>query len=153
MALVVPSTDILRWPVTSGHRQDDCICGLFAISDHTKLILRLCNINGWWTWHRSHTLARFGHNFVCHVTYLPISPQGRPRFELPYRVNLQQSFEFKIVLYRKIITYQNPQSNLPNDWDRYTMPAISKRQFHVHFLHAMFIVWLECQWGLFTRAD
>ena len=42
-------------------------------------------------------LVRLGRNFVRHVTYLPISPQGRPRFELSYRGNLQQPVEFKIV--------------------------------------------------------
>ena len=35
---------------------------------------------------------------MCHVTYLPISPHGRQRYELPYHGNLQQPVEFKIVL-------------------------------------------------------
>ena len=70
-------------------------------------------MNQWWWWHRSLTLAYFGRNFVCFVIYLPISPQGRPRFELFYRVYLQQPVEFKIVRTEKIITYQTPQSNLP----------------------------------------
>ena len=43
-------------------------------------------MNEWWRWHRSHTLACFVSNFVCHLTYLPIPPQGRPRFEFSYRV-------------------------------------------------------------------
>ena len=47
--------------------------------------------------HRSHILGRFERNFVCHMTYLPISPQERPRFEFPYRGNLQQPVEFKTV--------------------------------------------------------
>ena len=34
---------------------------------------------------------------VCHVTYLPISPQERPRFELSYLSNLPQPVEFEIV--------------------------------------------------------
>ena len=38
--------------------------GLFAISDHMKLILRLCYIHEWWRWYRLHTLARFGRNFA-----------------------------------------------------------------------------------------
>ena len=64
----------------------------------TKKIIRgLCNMNQWWWWHRSLTLAYFGRNFVCFVIYLPISPQGRPRFELSYRVYFQQPVEFKIV--------------------------------------------------------
>ena len=37
MALAVLSADILRWTVTSHwHRQDDCKCGVFVISEHTK---------------------------------------------------------------------------------------------------------------------
>ena len=63
----------------------------------TQIILGLWNINEWWRWPRSHTLARFGRNFVCHVTCLPISRQEMPRFELSYRSNLQQPAEFKIV--------------------------------------------------------
>ena len=31
---------------------------------------------------------------------------GRPRYELSYRGNLQQPVEFKIAIYRKIITYR-----------------------------------------------
>ena len=97
--------DLLRH---SGHRQDDCNCGVFAISCHTKLFLGLCNINEWWIGrHRSHTLDRFGHNFLCRVTNSPISPQGRPRFKLSYRGNLQQPVELKIVR-TKIITYRTP---------------------------------------------
>ena len=65
-------------------------------------------MNQWWWWHRSLTLAYFGRNFVCFVIYLPISPQGRPRFELFYRVYLQQPVEFKIVR-----TENNYVSNSP----------------------------------------
>ena len=37
MAPSVLSADILRWPVTSHwHHQDDCYCGVFAISEQTK---------------------------------------------------------------------------------------------------------------------
>ena len=61
------------------------------------LILGLCNIIGWWRWHRSHTSARFGRNFMGHITYLSISSQGRQRFKLSYRSNYQQPVEFKIV--------------------------------------------------------
>ena len=39
-------------------------------------------------------MARFGYNFVCHVTYLPTSPQERPRFELSYNGNLRQPSDF-----------------------------------------------------------
>ena len=99
MAPAVSSTDI-------------CNCGVFAIPEYTKLILGLCNINEWWRWHISHTVARFGCNLVCHVTYLPISLQGTPRFELSYRCNLEQPVEFKIVRTEKLIAYSRPQSNL-----------------------------------------
>ena len=65
MAPAVPSTDIVRWLLSYfGHRQDDCNRGVFAISDHTKLIPWLSNINEGWRWHRYHTLARFGRTFV-----------------------------------------------------------------------------------------
>ena len=43
----------------------------------------------------------FRMQFVCHVTYLPISPQGRPRYELSYSGNLQQPVESKIGLTEK----------------------------------------------------
>ena len=58
----------------SGHRQDDCNCGVFTISDNANSTIGPCNINEWWRWHRSHNLARSGRNFVCYVTYLPIPP-------------------------------------------------------------------------------
>ena len=65
MAPAVPSTDIVRWLLSYfGHRQDDRNRGVFAISDHTKLIPWLSNINEGWRWHRYHTLARFGRTFV-----------------------------------------------------------------------------------------
>ena len=92
----------------SGHRQDECNCGVFTIPDHTKLIRGLCNIKEWWRWHRLHTLARFGRNFVCHVTYLPISPQGRPRFEFSYSSNLQLPVEFRIVHTEKLLRTETP---------------------------------------------
>ena len=102
MAPVVLSGDILRWTVTSHwRRQDDCICSVFAISEHKKLLIGLCDINEWRREHRSHTLARFGRNFVCHVTYLLISPQEYPRFELSYHGNVQYPVEFKIVRTKK----------------------------------------------------
>ena len=109
----------------SGHRQDDWNCGVFAISDNTKLILGLCNINEWWRWHRSHTLACFWHSFVCHVTYLPISPQGRPRFELCYRVYLQQPVEFKIVRTENYYVPNSPVELaqwLPIGYKRHVLP-------------------------------
>ena len=63
--------------------------------------LGLCIIDESWKRHNSHTRARFGCNCVCHVIYLPISPQERPRYELSYRCNLQQPVEFEIVLTEK----------------------------------------------------
>ena len=106
------STDILRWPVTSqwpsSRRR-----GVFAIPDHTKLILGLWNIKEGWRWHRSHTLASFRRNFVCHLTYSPISPQWRPRLELSYRSNFQQPVEFKIVRKEKQLRTETPSRTSP----------------------------------------
>ena len=94
----VPSADILRWLQRHrDHRQSDCNGDIFATFDDTKVILGLCNVNEWWKWHRSHILASFWCNVVCDVTYLPISPQGRSRFELYYRGYFQQPVEFKTV--------------------------------------------------------
>ena len=89
------------------------ICGVFVISDNTKLILGLCNMNEWWRWHRLHTVACFGRNFLWHVTYLPISPKGRPRFEHSYRVNLPQPVEFKIVRTEKWLRTKHPSRTCP----------------------------------------
>ena len=81
-----------------------------SLPDHTRLIPRLCNINERWWWHRSDT--RFGHNVLCHVTYLPISPKGMPRFELSYHGNLHQTVEFKIVRKEKNDYVSNPPVEL-----------------------------------------
>ena len=96
----IPGAGILRWLVLShsGHRRDDCNCRLFVLSGQ---FARLCNMSEWRKRHRSHTVARFGCNSVCHVTYLPSSPQGRPQYGLSYRGNLQQPVEFKIALTEK----------------------------------------------------
>ena len=69
MAPAVHNADILRWTVTPHwHRQDDCNCGVFAISEHTKKFLGLCNINEWGRRHRSHTLAHL--DAISCVTWL-----------------------------------------------------------------------------------
>ena len=92
MAPAVPSADILRWLVTSHwHRQDDCNCGVFVISEHTKEFLGLCHLSEWRRGHRSHTLARF---WTC-VTWL-----------------IYRSYRIQNCTYRKTITYRTPQSNL-----------------------------------------
>ena len=70
------SPAILRWSLAS--QWSPFICRLFAMSDQTKSISELCDINAWWKRHRSYSAARFGCNFACHVTYLPISPQRKP---------------------------------------------------------------------------
>ena len=115
MAPAMHSGDIWRWTVTSHwHRQDDCNCGIFAISEHTNQFLGLCNINEWRRGHRSHTLACFGRNFVCHVTYLLISPQENPRFELSYRGYLQYPVEFKIVRTEKLLRTEPPSRTCPS---------------------------------------
>ena len=91
------STDILRWPVTSQWPSSRRVWSWrICHTKSQKLILGLCNIKEWWIWHRSHTLARFGRNFVCHLTYLPISPQWRPRFELSYAVTSSNQSNSKL---------------------------------------------------------
>ena len=88
--------------------QDDLNCGVFAISDNTKLILGRCSMNKWWRWHRSHILACFGRNFVCHVTYLPISPQGRPRFERSYRITYSSQWNSKLYVQKNNYVPNSP---------------------------------------------
>ena len=109
----MPTAAILRWPAHhNGHRQDDCNCRLFAISHHIKSNSRLCNINQWWKQNRSHIAARFGCSFVCHLTYLTTSSQGKLQFELPYRGKLQQPGENRTWnRTRKMITYKTPNRN------------------------------------------
>ena len=48
--------------------------------------------------HGSHAVARLGHNFVWHMIYLPISPQGKPQLEFSYRGNIQQQSNSKLYL-------------------------------------------------------
>ena len=50
---------------------------------------------------------------MCHVTYLPISPQGRPRFELSYHGNLKQPVEFKMVRTEKLLRSKPPCRTCP----------------------------------------
>ena len=52
---------------------------------------------------------------MCHVTYLPMSPQGRPRFLLSYRGNLQQPIEFKIMHTKKLLPDKTPSRTCPID--------------------------------------
>ena len=49
---------------------------------------------------------------VCHATYLPTSSQGRPRYELSYRGNLRQPFEYKTVLTKNDNYVQKPTVEL-----------------------------------------
>ena len=46
------------------------IAGYMPYQITQSQILGLCNINEWWKRHRSHTLARLGCIFLCHVTCL-----------------------------------------------------------------------------------
>ena len=75
---VMPSTAILWCPVSSQWPPSRWVS--MRVIFYTRLqkyFSGLCNINKWWKQHRSHCIvARFGYNFVCHVTYLPIYPQG-----------------------------------------------------------------------------
>ena len=60
-----------------------------AIAGHLPCQVTYNNINDRRKRHRSHTVARSGCNFVCHLTYLLISPQGRPHAtNFFYRGNL-----------------------------------------------------------------
>ena len=69
MAPAVPSTDILRWPVASQWPSSRrlYLWRICYMRSH-KLIVVLCNINEWWRWHRSQTLARFGR--ISYITWL-----------------------------------------------------------------------------------
>ena len=89
MVLTSPSTDILRWPVMSQWPSSRRVqCSVFAIPDHAKLILGICNIKEWWRWHscilwhvldpiscvtwliyRCHRRGGHGSNFLTAVTY------------------------------------------------------------------------------------
>ena len=93
--------------------EDECNCGVFVISEHTILFVGLCNINKWQRGHRSHIMARFRRNFVCQVTYLPISQKQIPRFELSYHGKLQQPVEFKIVRTEKYLRTEPPSRTCP----------------------------------------
>ena len=109
MAPVDPSADILRWPVKSHwHRLDDCNCAVFAIIEHTKLLIGLCDINEWWRGHKLHPLGRLGRNFCVSRDLFTISPQRKSWFELSYRGNLQKPVEFKIVRTEKKIRTEPP---------------------------------------------
>ena len=108
------STDILRWPVTSHwHRQDDCNCGVFAISEQTKQFLGLCHINEWRRGHRSHTLARFWTQFRVSLDLFTdlTTRESTVRTFLPRQLTVVSRIQN--CTYRKIITYRTPQSNLP----------------------------------------
>ena len=63
-------------------------------------------------------MAHFEYNVVCRVTYLPISPKGRARFNFLMR---QPTADCRIqnCNYRTIITYKTFRSNLPisSSWD------------------------------------
>ena len=74
-----------------------------------------------------------GYNSVRHVTYLPISPQGRSRFEISYRGNLRAAIRIQNWTHRKIITYQPSQTNLPIGTGTCDMwPAVSLLSSECH---------------------
>ena len=91
----------------NGHRQDHCDCRLFALSDRTHQFSGLCNINEWRKRHRSHTVDRFGCNFVCQVIHLPTSP-----WKCRGRNSLTKTCWIRNCTYRDDYV-QSPQSNLP----------------------------------------
>ena len=111
----MPSTAILWWPVPSHGPPPIRLLSRRVICHirSYKINFRLCNINEWWKRHSSHTVAHCGCNFVFHVTYLPISPKGRSRYEV-FTVAIYNCQSNSNCPYRKILTYQTPQSNLPN---------------------------------------
>ena len=88
----------------------------YLLSDNTKLILGLYNMNEWWRWHRSHTLACFGLNFVCHLTFFTDLTTGNTTVRTFVPRLLTAASRIQNCTYRKIITYQTPQSNLPIDY-------------------------------------
>ena len=111
----MPSTAILWSPVPSHGPPPIRLLSRWVICHirSYKINFRLCNINEWWKRHRSHIVANWGCNFVFHVTYLPISPKGRSRYEV-FTVVIYNCQSNSNCTYRKILTYQTPQSNLPN---------------------------------------
>ena len=54
---------------------------------------------------------------MCHVTYLLISPQENPRFELVYRGNLQYPVEFQILRTEKSLRTEPPSRTCPISLD------------------------------------
>ena len=85
------------------------------MSDNTKLILGLCNMDEWWRWHRSHTLVCFWTQFrVSRDSFTDLTAgKATVRTFLPRL--LTAASRIQNCSYWKIITYQTPQSNLPND--------------------------------------
>ena len=110
MAPAVPSADSLRWPVTSQWPS------LFAISDHTKLILGLCNINEWWRCQRSHTLACFWTQFRVSRDLFTDLITGEATVRIFLAQQLIAASRIHNCTYRYIITYRPDLSNLPNSW-------------------------------------
>ena len=97
----------VTWSVTVITGKTTVIAGYLPYQITQNRFLGLWNINEWWKGHKLHIVTRCGCNVVSHVTYLPILPQGRARHELSHRGNELRYTD------RKVITYQNPQSNLP----------------------------------------
>ena len=78
----------------------------------------------WWIWHRSHTLACFRRNFVSRDSFTDLTAgKATVRTVLP-RLHTVAS-RIKNCSYRKIITYQTPQWNLPN-----VLSTLHRQQHH-----------------------
>ena len=85
---------------------------------------------------------------ICHMMYIPISPQGMPRHELSCCGNLRQLVEFKIVP-REDNYVANLQSSMPNPnytWDASvcdTLPFVSARVFKTQKLYHWYSVYVS----------
>ena len=117
MAPAVPSTDILRWPVTSQWTSSRRL--IFVISDNTKLILGLVI----WTsgeddTHRIVWLVLGAISCVTWPIYRSHRREATVRTFLPRL--LTAASRMQNCTYRKMITYQTPQSNLPSICETYS---------------------------------
>ena len=85
-----------------GQHQEDCIFRLFVILHDTKSAFRAVQYKRVPTTTQVAYCGPFRMQFfLYHMTYLPTSPQGRPRYDLSYLGNLRKPVEFEIELIEK----------------------------------------------------
>ena len=124
----------------SGHRQDDCNCGLFAISDHTKI-----NFRALWYKRVVKTTqivycGSFRYNFFVSRDLFTDLTVGEARI-LTFIPRLSTaSSRVQICTYRKIITYQDPQSNLPAA-EIWLLLWTTYQRYSLHRPRSPFLVW------------